>query len=710
MTMTARTLLAAADWPSAAAEALEAIPDAAVDAYWRALNYLSAAQLYLADNVRLEQPLHPDDLKAVPRGHWGVCPPVNFALAHLGPLIALSPPGSDVVIVHGAGHAGPSALAAAYLNNTLDLGSGTGWSMPNLRTLISQFPNTDLGGEITPLIPGIRYTGGQLGPALAVAQGMAFDAPHRLVVPLIGDGEMETPITAAAWTGRRALIGTGPHGAVLPIVLANGLKMGGASLLAGLDEKALCGYFTGLGYRPFVHDGRDEPGFRRMLAQVLSDLTPLDANAPQPVIVLTMPKGHTGPTCVGDRQIAGTPAVHKTPLTCPKDDDAEFAALTAWLTSYRPRELFTAQGHPTILVRQALPGSQPPAPALVGPRRWDRTGEDTGWRAVSAVIRQRAQDGGFRLFSPDELTSNKIDTGGEGTGTPPWTVEVLSEELCHGWLQGYTESGRDALLATYEAFAPINTSLLVQHLKHRRLAAAAGRRGQPSLNYLITSLGWRNTYTHQNPGLAAAMAETEEPSLHVYTPADAHRAAVVLDAMLASTDQLNLLISDKHHRHTFPTGPFSRELALGAAVWPHLTTCGSADPDLVLASAGDVAARELTAAARHITTGHPEVTIRYVHINDLTTLGPPTTWPHALSETDFADLFGRGLPVLIVTSTTPGIIRSLLAARGDADRFHITGYRDPGRPLHHAALLDHCSMSAPQLAARALALHKERRS
>ncbi|MGO4423739.1 phosphoketolase, partial [Streptomyces sp. MCAF7] len=200
--------------------------------------------------------------------------------------------------------------------------------MPELRALISGFPHPErFGGEITPLIPGVRHTGGQLGPALAVAQGMVLDAPHRLVVPLIGDGELETGTTAAAWLARRALYGSGEHGAVLPVVLANGLKMGGPSLLAGMSEDEVRAYFTGLGYEPLIHDGAHLPRFRRLLADAFTRLRPIGGLGRQPVLVLTMPKGHTGPEQVAGRQIAGTPAVHKTPLKDPRRDDAEFAAL-----------------------------------------------------------------------------------------------------------------------------------------------------------------------------------------------------------------------------------------------------------------------------------------------------------------------------------------------------------------------------------------------
>ncbi|MFC4468924.1 phosphoketolase [Streptomyces xiangluensis] len=692
-------------WSLAARQAADAVPDQAIDAFWRALNYLSAAQLYLLDNPRLARPLRQADIKENPSGHWGVCPPVNYLLAHLGPLTTWRPAESELLVLHGAGHAGPSALAHAYLNGALHLtGKGPGWSMPDLRALITGFPHTErFGGEITPLIPGVRHTGGQLGPALAIAQGMVLDAPHRLVVPLIGDGELETGATAAAWLARRALVGTGHHGAVLPVVLANGLKMGGPSLLSGMSQDEIHTYFTGLGYVPLIDDGTDLRAFRRLLAHAFAQVRPLGEAGPQPVIVLTMPKGHTGPVQVAGRQIAGTPAVHKTPLKSPAHNDSEFATLAAWLASYRPTELFTTQGRPTDLVRQALPGT-PTEPDTAPPPASPAARKDRSRPDVSAVIRERAGHGAFRLFSPDEIASNRLRLAEDGS-LPDWAAEILNEEICHSWLQGYTETGRDALLATYEAFAPVNTSLLVQHLKHRRLRYRAGHGGLSSVNYLITSLGWRNTYTHQNPGLISSLLDTEDSFVHVYTPADATRAAAVLSVMLAGRDRVNFLITDKHPGPAFPPDPFREELTDGAAVWPQLSHRGI--PDIVLASAGDIPARELTASVAPLRRSHPEAKIRYVHINDLAVLGPAPHWPYALSERAFTRLFGNDTPVLMAVPTYASTVRALLAARGEAHRFHIVGYQDPGHPLTPEGLLEQCGLSATTLCAQAAYLLKE---
>ncbi|MGH3273891.1 MAG: phosphoketolase [Streptosporangiaceae bacterium] len=689
------------DWGRSGREACDAVPNQAVEALWRALCYLSAAQLYLTgDNLRLDRTLRRADVKAQPRGHWGTCPPVSYVLACLGPLAAHRPPGSELLAVHGAGHAVASVLAHAYLTQNLGLTSGAGWSMQRLKELVGTFPDVErYGSEITPLIPGVRYTGGQLGPALAVAQGMVLDAPQRLVVPLIGDGELETGATAAAWLARRALAGTGDHGAVLPVVLANGLRMGGPSLLAGMVDDEKNRYFSGLGYLPFISDGTPFSEFRRLLSEALAAVRPLGDPGSQPVVVLTMAKGYTGPRKAGSRQIAGTPGVHKTPLADPRHDRAEFGALTRWLASYRPGELLTIEGEPSVLVRQALPSlPAPPAPSPPVPP----DGHRCPVADVSAVIRKRAQYSGFRLFSPDEASSNRLRLGDSGS-TPPWVAEILNEEIAHCWLQGYTETGRDALLATYEAFAAVNTSLLVQHLKHQRLRLAVGQAGMPSVNYLITSLGWRNTYTHQNPGLAGSMLELEHPGLHIYTPADPARAAAMLDAMLASRDQANLLIYDKHAEHEFPPDPAREEIARGAAIWPWCSQ-GYGRPDLVLASAGDIPARQLTQAALALQDSHPCAVIRYVHVGDLTVLGPPPDRLSGLHRDAFASLFGYDCPVLLAVPIRPAPVRALLAARGQAHRICVLGWIEPGRPASSETLLSLAGLTVPALTAAATRL------
>ncbi|WP_424892250.1 phosphoketolase [Streptomyces sp. XH2] len=708
-------------WHDLHQQAQETVPDEAVTALADALDYLCLAQLYLADNPLLEQPLRPAHVKRKPAGHWGVCPPVNRMLAALGPLQRALPPGTDLRVVHGGGHAAPSALAHAYL--TGQLGDSYPWltrSAEGLRALVTGFPHPAIGSEITPLLPGHLYSGGQLGPALAVAQGTVLDAPHRLTVVLIGDGECETGATAASWLGTRALTGTGRHGTVLPVVLLNGQRMGGPSLLSGLTREELTAYFTGLGHRPVFSDGTSIHQLRTALTQALAVCPPLGETGPRGVLVLTLPKGHGAPKAVAQRPLAGTPAVHKAPLVNPAGNQDEFTALATWLASYQPQRLLTPDGQPHTRLISALPSPRP-VPAGPEPPRGciaasSAVAATTGPRsfpaAIAPVLSDRARDGAFRLFSPDELASNRIDVRDATGHTPPWVVEVLNEELCHAWAQGYTETGRRALIATYEAFAPIATSLITQQLKHRAARRHAGLPPLPSIVYLLTSLGWHNTYTHQNPALTSALLATGDPSVHVLTPADPARTAAALTFALRKLDRCTLVIAGKHPLTHHPQDTIEEEIRHGIAPWPHLTHPGTTEPDLVLASAGDLPAHQLTALARRLRARRPELRLRYLHIHDLTALAEPGTHPLALTDEAFTRHFGTRAPILTATTGHAADLHALLGRRHPGTRLTVLGYRDPGRPCTSERLLHHCHLDATSLWDRATALipHTPRRN
>ncbi|KAB7835773.1 phosphoketolase [Streptomyces mobaraensis] len=700
-------------WHDLAQRAQESVTDQAVAALTDALDYLCLAQLYLADNPLLQQPLRPAHLKKKPAGHWGVCPPVNRILAALGPLQRALPAGADLRVVHGGGHAAPSALAHAYLTGRL--GDVYPWltrTAKGLHALITGFPHPEIGSEITPLIPGHLYTGGQLGPALAVAQGTVLDAPHRLSVVLIGDGECETGATAASWLGSRALRGTGRHGTVLPVVLLNGQRMGGPSLLAGLTRDELTAYFTGLGHQPVYTDGTDPAHLRTALTQALAASRPLGSRGPHSVLVLTLPKGHGAPATVAGRPVAGTRAVHKTPLPDPVRDREQFTALSAWLASYQPQQLLTSDGHPSPHLIPALPpprsaptGCEPPRGCIAASTAVaTATGPRPFPAAIAPVFSARAHHGDFRLFSPDELSSNRIDLHDADGSTPPWVVEVLNEELCHAWAQGYTETGRRALIATYEAFAPIATSLITQQLKHRAARRHAGLPPLPSIVYLLTSLGWHNTYTHQNPALTSALLATGDLSVHVLTPADPARTAAALTFALRKLDRCTLVIAGKHPLTHHPHDTIEEEIRHGIAPWPHLSHPGATEPDLVLASAGDLPAHQLTALARRLRAQRPEMRLRYLHIHDLTVLAEPGTRPLALTDEAFTRHFGTRAPILAATAGHPADLHALLGRRHPGPRLTVLGYTDPGRPCTSERLLHHCHLDTTSLWERATAL------
>ncbi|WP_115061706.1 phosphoketolase, partial [Nocardia otitidiscaviarum] len=553
---------------------------------------------------------------------------------------------------------------------------------------------------ITPLIPGHDHLGGQLGPALAISHGMALDAPDRLVVALIGDGECETGATAAAWLGARALTGTGTHGRVLPVVLANGLRMGAPALLAGLGTDALTQHLSGLGYR-VITAGPDTAQITTALAHALTGLAALE-HGPSTVLVITVDKGHGAPETVGAAPIARTPRVHKTPLRDPRRNPAEFAALQHWLTGYRPAELFTADAAPAVAVRTVLDGGSGTQTTVAPPRRClaaahmaaDRVAGAEFGAAISRTLRDLHTVYGLRVFSPDELSSNRVDP--TSPADPGWVIEVLNEELCHAWAQGCHLVDRRALVLGYEAFAPITASLLTQQLITNRLAVTAGRAPGPSPVYLLTSLGWHNTISHANPSMVDVVIGLADPRVHVYLPADAPRtAAAALTFAVRKLGRAALVIASKHRMPEHPRDTLAAELRDGYAIWPHIAD--TPDPELVLVSAGDVAARELCRAAADLRADRPAARVRYVHVHDLSCLGAPGQRDAAIPADVFEQLFPPGVPILVATISRTAPVHALFGERGAARAVTVRGWVDPPHPMTPDELLDHSGMAAAAL-------------
>ncbi|MDA8369066.1 MAG: phosphoketolase [Nocardiopsaceae bacterium] len=692
----------------------ESVNSGDVDRARRALDYLCLAQLYLRDNVLLNRALYPSDIVESPTGHWGTCPPVNAVLSALGPY-RHHLDGIDVQVVHGGGHAGPSALSHAWLTGSLaHVTDDLDHNPAGLQRLIAGFPHHDrFGGEITPLLPGHCYMGGQLGAALPTAHGMALDMPNRLVIALIGDGECETGATAAAWLGAHALAQRSEHGRVLPVILLNGLRMGGSSLLAGLTLPDLRQFLAGLGYQAIVTRESDTAAIREAVREGLAGLKPLQ-HGPSTVVAVTIPKGHGAPESVGGRRIMGTPLVHKTPLIRPSQDKEEFGALADWLAGYRPHELFTARGSPTSAIVRALgtspatspPQTAPPRNCLAASASVANSVRNRGVEfgsAMAQVLKDLHEAYGLRVFSPDELSSNHIRFGDE---IPDWIVEVLNEELCHAWAQGYQETGRRALVVSYEAFAPIVASLLAQHLIYRRLTTTAGRPPMPSIVYLLTSLGWQNTISHANPGLIDMALATRDPSVHVYTPADTARTAAAVTFAVRKLGRCSLVVSSKHPMPAHPLDTIESELRDGYAIWPHIAD--DDQPDLILLSAGDLPARQLTSAAAAVKTARPETSLRYIHVHDLVCLGAPSIRPDAISDATFTALMPPDVPVLAAVPCHATAVHALFGERGMANRLTVRGWRTPSRPLPPDRLLEHAELDITSLTTTALSLLDQR--
>ena len=625
---------------------------ARADALWRAITYIAVAQLHLAANPLLTRPLEACDTKARPSGHWGTVPGTAWALTHIG-LVARQRPDLEVVPVIGAGHAGITQLALAWLTGDLSKArSQFTTDAEGLAALVASFPELEeLGSEVHPSLPAGTYLGGALGGALAFAQGAALDSPNRVVVPVIGDGECETPTTAAAWLAHRAL----PVSRVLPIIHLNGYRMGGSSLLEAMTDQELRSYAMGLGWDSVITHvltgtAAEHSAFHRALNTAIGAAHGGDRR----VIFLRCIKGWSGPV-----------AAHKTPLTDLVHDSHQRVLLRRWLSSYRPGELFDADGQPIGALAEALdeiricdlPPPDPARPTITPPSESSFPAE------VSAVLRAYGDAGDFKVFCPDELSSNRL---GELVAEP-WVHEVLAEEVLLGWLAGWTASGRRGVLVSYEAFAPLLLTGLVGYLKQRRLFDPT----LPSINVLLTSYGWHNSYTHGDPSLITALLATGDPAIHVFTPADARRTAVALDDALRSTGRVNIIIAGKHATDAHPADTLAEERTHGMAAWPHLSDDG--EPDLTLVIAGDLPAAATSQAVTRIRELH-QCTVRVVNVHDLTTLASPA----------FDRLGGSG-PLLIVTLGHPAAIWGLLGGRFNRPT-DVIGWREPPHPMTQAAL------------------------
>ncbi|MFJ8165932.1 hypothetical protein ACIRBY_34145 [Streptomyces sp. NPDC096136] len=665
------------------------------DLLWRAQTYVAAAQIHLRDNVLLRRPLSPGDVKAHPVGHWGTVPGTAWALAHISLLSGTGD--TELVPLLGAGHAGVAQIAAGWLTGHLAAARPQFTrDEQGLVNLCRFFPEVaGLGSEVTPALPAGDFLGGRLGGCLPFAQGAALaSGPGRVIVPVLGDGECETPTTAAAWLAAHALPGT----PVLPIVHLNGFRMGAPSLLAGLDASALTAYAAGLGWHAHIitvpDDGHES--FHAELAESVADTLA----GRRTVLFMRCVKGWSGPATVSGQQVLGTARAHKTPLTRAATDSAQLHALEAWLSAYRPEELFTDDGHPGPGLAAALAATgwprlkaPRPAPAPVTVRQQPGSFAD----AVTTVIRSHVRAGDFQVFSPDELASNRLAE----LARRPWTTEVLAEEVLGEQLAGFNAAGGRGVLISYEAFAPLLATGLVSLLKQQRMPGAAPR---PSFNLLLTSYGWHNTYTHGDPSLTTTLLALEDPTLRVLTPADPTRLAAILDDAFTSTGQLNVIVAGKHPLPNAPADTLREELSRGLAVWPHLSDVQL--PVLTVVVCGDLPAAVAAEALPRI-RAELGVAVRVVSVLDLTVLGAPDVWPAGLAADEADVLFGEDAALLVVTLGHPAAIWSLLKARY-ARPVEVIGWREAEGPRPQQDLAAAAGMSAEGLLAAAGRLLKAR--
>lgn len=706
----------------------------ALDAWWRADNYLTVGQIYLMANPLLREPLTAAHIKPRLLGHWGTSPGLSFVYAHASRLVRET--GQEVLYLAGPGHGGPALVAAGYLEGTYtETYPDVTRDAEGMRRLFRQFSAPGgIPSHVSVTTPGSIHEGGELGYVLVHAFGAVMDNPDLLALAVVGDGEAETGPLEGSWKGV-SFLNPARDGAVLPVLHLNGAKIAGPTVLGRKDPAEVRSLLEGHGYDVLEVEGSDLPGmhhrFAAVLAQAWSRIRAIqesarggdwDGTRPRwPMIVLRSPKGWTGPDVVDGVQMLGTFRSHQVPLATVRENPDHLRILEEWLRSYRPEELFDADGAPTELVRRANPegdlrmSATPhanggllmraldlpdhrgyavdvPSPASVRLESTRRLGELL--RDVYAANPDR-----FRLFCPDETTSNRLGAvfevsdrasaervtdDDEKISRDGRVMEVLSEHNCHGWLEGYTLTGRHGMFATYEAFAMVSASQTIQHAKWLQEAEDLPWRARvPSLNVLLTSTAWRNDhngFSHQGPGLIQNVITIRGTVGRVYLPPDANCLLSVADHCLRSTSYVNLIVIDKQPQLQYLTAAEAdAHCARGSGVWEWAgTDDGSADPDIVLACAGDVVTMETVAAARILRDRLPHFRTRVVNVVDLMSLLRVRDHPHGMDETLFRELFTDHVDVVFAFHGYPGAIHQLVHGRPDADRFRVRGFVEEG--------------------------------
>jgi xylulose-5-phosphate/fructose-6-phosphate phosphoketolase len=713
--------------------------------WWAAANFLTVAQIYLKSNPLLRQPLRVDDIKPRLLGHWGTSPGLSMIYTLLNRVVSTT--GTPCLYVTGPGHGGPALVANAYLDGTYsEIYPHVSRDLAGLTTLVRQFSTPGgIPSHVSVQMPGSIHEGGELGYALAHAAGAAFDHPELLVTCVVGDGEAETGPLAGSWK-IPAFLNARRDGAVLPILHLNGYKISGPTVLGRSDDADVMSLLSAQGWEPVVVSG-DEPEvvftdlhrelfsaharIRSIQEQARSGEAPAAGSVRWPAIILRTPKGWTGPDVVDGVQIEGTYRAHQVPLSAVRENPEHLRLLEEWLRSYRPEDLFDDEGRfDESLAALAPPGDQrmSATPYANGGRllqplmvpaleryalEIDQPGvishETT--RPLGEMLRDvyasstRATDGGgtFRLFCPDETASNRLDAVFDATDrclqadvlptddhlSPDGRVmEVLSEHLCQGWLEGYLLSGRHGLFATYEAFAMVSASMLVQHTKWLQHAAELPWRAPvASLNVLLTSTCWRNDhngFSHQGPGLIDTAIPLAPGVVRIWLPPDANTTLSIADHCLRSRDHVNLIVVDKQsHLQYLTMEEANAHCAAGASVWEWAGTetdlPGHADePDIVLAAAGDVPTLEVLAAAQLLRQYVPYLRVRVVNVVDLMALLPQNDHPHGFSDDTFESLFTADTDVVFAFHGYPRAIHELLHGRPTPGRFHVRGFIEQG--------------------------------
>jgi xylulose-5-phosphate/fructose-6-phosphate phosphoketolase len=708
-----------------------------IDAYWRAANYLSVGQIYLYANPLLREPLKIEHIKPRLLGHFGTTPGLNFIYAHFNRLIKKYD--LNVIYLAGPGHGGPGMVANTYLEGSYsEFYPNITQNEEGLQKLFKQFSFPGgIPSHAAPETPGSIHEGGELGYSIMHACGAVFDNPDLLACCVVGDGEAETGPLATSWHSNK-FINPARDGAVLPILHLNGWKIANPTVLARMDDDELTHLFTGYGWKPFFVEGHEPEKMHQLMAETLDTIVKeirliqeqgrrnggsADSSLPAwPMIVLRSPKGWTGPKVVDGKPIEGTWRAHQVPVADLQTKPAHIKILEDWMRSYRPKELFDENGKFISELAELAPkgdrrmGANPHANGglllrdLIMPdfRKYAVEVSKPGTQNAEAtrvlgiflrdVMKYNADAKNFRVFGPDETASNRLDALFEVTGKE-WmeptlpvdenlsqtgrVVEMLSEHMCQGWLEGYLLTGRHGFFSCYEAFIHIIDSMFNQHAKWLKVTREIEwRRPIASLNYLLTSHVWRqdhNGFTHQDPGFIDHVVNKKADIVRVYLPPDTNCLLSVADHCLRSRHYVNVIVAGKQPALQYLDMPSAIEhCTTGIGIWEWASTDKGAEPDVVMACAGDVPTLETLAAVDLLRQNFPEIKIRVVNVVDLMTIQPSSEHPHGLSDVDFDSLFTVDKPVIFAYHGYPWLIHRLTYRRHNHDNLHVRGYKEEG--------------------------------
>ena len=704
-----------------------------MNAYWRAANYLSVGQIYLKDNPLLERPLTLDDVKPRLLGHWGTTPGLNFLYVHWNRLIRER--ALNMLFVIGPGHGGPGIVANTYLEGSYsEIYPHIEQNKDGIKRLFRQFSwPYGIPSHVAPETPGSIHEGGELGYSLVHAYGAAFDNPNLIVACVVGDGEAETGPLATSWHSNKFL-NPATDGAVLPILHLNGYKIANPTILARIPHAELESLMRGYGYEPFTLEGDDPEVLHQQAAAVFD--TMLDriaaiqkearegestARPAWPMLIMRTPKGWTGPKFVDGKPVENTWRAHQVPLDQIQQNPEHLRQLEEWMRSYKPEELFDAKGHfredladiaPKGRLRMGMnphsngglllkplnvPDFRDFAVKIEGRGQEDVESTRVLGHLLHGVMQANLEPKNFRVFGPDETASNRLQDVITGTGKA-WmaetlpvdenlsetghVMEVLSEHMCQGWLEGYLLTGRHGFFSCYEAFIHIIDSMANQHAKWLKVTRGIPwRKPIASLNYLLSSLVWRqdhNGFSHQDPGFIDHLMNKKADVVRIYLPPDANTLLSVSDHCLRSRNYINLIVAGKQPAPQWLTIEEAvTHCTKGLGVWQWASN-DEGGPEVVIACCGDVPTLEALAAVTLLRSKAPDLRIRVVNVVDLMALQPVSEHPHGLPDEEFDALFPVGVPVVFAFHGYPWLIHRLTYRRHNHDNIHVRGYKEEG--------------------------------